>query len=122
MLTASNTALEPEPGELASALAHQLRRLSAEIDHRGGRPRARAGVDHRLDALVVVLPDGRRVVTSSQDETVKVWDAETGQSLTEPMKHDNGVVSAQFSPDGKRIATASYDRTTRVWMRRLAKR
>ena len=60
-------------------------------------------------------PDGKRIVTASQDKTARVWDAQSGQPLTEPLKHDNKVNSAQFSPDGKRIVTASDDNTARVW-------
>ena len=60
-------------------------------------------------------PDGKRIVTASDDGTARVWDAQTGQPLTEPMKHGNVAVSAQFSPDGKRIVTASQDKTARVW-------
>jgi len=60
-------------------------------------------------------PDGKRVVTASQDKTARVWDAQTGQPLTEPMTHGGTVVSAQFSPDGKTIVTASQDATARVW-------
>src|ERR1039457_2388970 len=41
-------------------------------------------------------------------------DAQTGQPLTQPMKHSRYVSSAQFSPDGKRIVTASTN-TARVW-------
>src|ERR1035438_1422347 len=39
----------------------------------------------------------------------------SAQPLTEPMKHNGEVKSAQFSPDGKRIVTASGDHTARVW-------
>jgi WD40 repeat protein len=60
-------------------------------------------------------PDGKRIVTASWDKTARVWDAQTGRALTEPMKHDGEVRSAQFSPDGKRIATASGDKTARIW-------
>ena len=59
-------------------------------------------------------PDGTRIVTVSWDLTARVWDAQTGQPVTEPMKHGSSVVSAQFSPDGKRIVTADY-KTARVW-------
>ena len=59
-------------------------------------------------------PDGKRLVTGSSD-AARVWDAQTGKPLTEPMKHDGGVHSAQLSPDGKRIVTASSDNTARVW-------
>ena len=60
-------------------------------------------------------PDGKRVVTASQDKTARVWDAETGKPLGAPMTHEEGVNSASFSPDGKRVVTASSDGTARVW-------
>jgi WD40 repeat protein len=42
-------------------------------------------------------------------------DAATGKALSEPMKHDGVVYSAQFSPNGQRVVTASHDKTARVW-------
>jgi dipeptidyl aminopeptidase/acylaminoacyl peptidase len=60
-------------------------------------------------------PDGLRVVTASRDNTARVWDAATGEALSEPMAHDGEVHSAQFSADGQRVVTASGDRTARVW-------
>ena len=55
-------------------------------------------------------PDGRRTVTASADETARLWDAETGQPIGEPLKgHEGAVNSAAFSPDGRRIVTASAD-------------
>ena len=56
-------------------------------------------------------PDGKRIVTASADKTARVWDAETGKPIGEPLKgHDGIVCSAAFSPDGKRIVTASQDK------------
>jgi WD40 repeat protein len=60
-------------------------------------------------------PDGRRVVTASEDFTAVVWDAATGRQLIPPLKHHGHVRSARFSPDGKWILTASSDETARVW-------
>ena len=60
-------------------------------------------------------PDGKRVVTASWDKTARVWDADTGKPVGEPMTHSDEVNSASFSPDGKRVVTASYDKTARVW-------
>jgi WD40 repeat protein len=62
-------------------------------------------------------PDGRRLASASYDETVKVWDAATGQVALTLMGHetDSGVRSVAFSPDGKRLASASGDGTVKVW-------
>jgi dipeptidyl aminopeptidase/acylaminoacyl peptidase len=60
-------------------------------------------------------PDGKRVVTGSAYKIARVWDAQTGQPLTQPMEHDDDVLSAQFSSDGTWIVTASRDKTARVW-------
>ena len=60
-------------------------------------------------------PNARRVVTASSDGTARVWDAQTGEMLTPPLRHRAAVTYAAFSPDGNRILTASEDRTARVW-------
>jgi tetratricopeptide (TPR) repeat protein len=59
-------------------------------------------------------PDGRRVVTASLDKTARVWDAESGQPVTEPLKHNYEVMHATFSPDSRQVVTASFD-GARVW-------
>ena len=49
------------------------------------------------------------------DNTVRVWDEASGKTIGEPMRHDDAVLSAQFSADGQRVVTASRDKTARVW-------
>jgi WD40 repeat protein len=60
-------------------------------------------------------PDGKRIVTASSDKTARVWDAQTGQPLTEPLTHEGTLKSARFSPDGKRIITDFFDGTAHMW-------
>ncbi len=54
---------------------------------------------------VCFTPDGKRIASAGDDQTVRVWDAEKGQEifiLKEQTKHAGSVC---FSPDGKRIAS-----------------
>ena len=60
-------------------------------------------------------PDGRWVVTASDDQTARVWEAASGRPVGEPLRHDGVVNAASFSPDGRWVVTASLDQTARVW-------
>ena len=43
----------------------------------------------------------------SSDNTLKVWDAQTGQETLTLKGHSDIVHSVSFSPDGKRIVSGS---------------
>ena len=58
---------------------------------------------------VAYSADGGRIVTTSFDQTAKIWDAKTGQELFTLTGHNGIVFAATYSPDGKRIATAGAD-------------
>ena len=59
-------------------------------------------------------PDGKYIVTASDDSTAIVWNAKTRVQVGETMKHEGSVHSAQFSPGGEYIVTASNDLVT-IW-------
>lgn len=59
--------------------------------------------------------DGKRIVTSSQDKTAGLWNAETGKLIAVLDGHQREVMHVAFSPDGKHIVTASRDKTARLW-------
>jgi WD40 repeat protein len=52
-------------------------------------------------------PDGKRIVSGSEDKTLKVWDSQTGQEKLTFKGHSEPVSSVSFSPDGKRIVSGS---------------
>ncbi|KAG8793289.1 POC1 centriolar protein A [Ceratobasidium sp. 428] len=61
-------------------------------------------------------PDGRRIVSGSQDGKVRIWDAEIGDAVLDPLTgHSSEVLSVAFSPDGHWIVSGSDDKTIRVW-------
>ena len=51
------------------------------------------------------------------DDTVRLWDAATGQPAASRLPATRAVRSVEFSPDGTRIATSSEDQTMRLWER-----
>ncbi|MGD0111941.1 MAG: AAA-like domain-containing protein [Armatimonadota bacterium] len=80
-----------------------------------GRPIS-APLPHRAAVSYASFsPEGRRVVTASEDGTARVWEARNGQALSPPLRHGQGVTYAAFSPDGTSVLTASSDGTARVW-------
>ena len=85
-----------------------------------GRDRLRAVlVDHIWSGGAVkdgaFSPDGKQVVTASDDRTARVFDAQTGAALTVLAGHGDRVSGAAFSPDGQSVITASDDGTARLW-------
>ncbi|KAJ7327462.1 WD40 repeat-like protein [Mycena albidolilacea] len=61
-------------------------------------------------------PDDTRIASGSLDNTVRVWDAQTGLLVIEPLDgHTGWVASIHFSRDGTRIVSGSWDNTLRVW-------
>ncbi|MEQ1906207.1 MAG: WD40 repeat domain-containing protein, partial [Pirellulaceae bacterium] len=60
-------------------------------------------------------PDGNRIVSGSLDNTLKLWDAATGQGLRTLRGHTGWVSSVAFSLDGNRIVSGSSDTTLKLW-------
>ncbi|NBR07864.1 MAG: hypothetical protein EBT92_19165, partial [Planctomycetes bacterium] len=60
-------------------------------------------------------PDGKRIVSGSWDNTLKIWDASTGQEIQILKGHTCGVNSVAFSPDGKKVVSGSEDMTLKIW-------
>jgi WD40 repeat protein len=72
--------------------------------------------DGLLNIIAAISDSDRQtIVTASSDQTVRLWDASTGQEILRLEGHTGEVNSAVFSPDEQTIVTASSDQTVRLW-------
>lgn len=62
---------------------------------------------------LTMSPDGRYVVSTSEDRSAIIANLET--LATRSVAHDHGLGSAAFNADGSLLATADYGGTTKVW-------
>ena len=60
-------------------------------------------------------PDGKVLASGSKSQTIKLWDAATGQEQATLQGHMKPVFSLAFSPDGKLLASGSGDKTIKIW-------
>ena len=60
-------------------------------------------------------PDGRILASPSDDKTIRLWNAETGECLRTLEGHRHYVVSVAFNETGQHIASGGGDRTVKVW-------
>jgi WD40 repeat protein len=65
---------------------------------------------------VAFSADGKHVVSGSSDDTIRIWDAGTGELMAGPIEgHSDSVCSIAVSPDGQHVVSGSDDRTICTW-------
>jgi len=114
-----------DPG---SALAHLALHLREEPTNRLAGIRLVSALSQRNFSLPVgaplqhsgkvnsmhFSPDGIRILTASDDKTVRIWHAQTAEPAGEPLDHMDSVTLVRSSPDGRLVATGSADGS--VWL------
>src|SRR5579871_1594354 len=115
------------PGSISQVtqLLHDWRGLKAQDDPRGWEwfycqtlaSRAQLTLrGHAADASALAWsPDGRRLASAGFDDTIRFWDATTGQQIlcsAAPW----GILSLSWSPDGRCVASANWsDKSVGLW-------
>ena len=99
---------EPRVPEAEQTLRDALARV-------GGRP-----LQGHEDVVVCVAisPDGRWLVTGSNDKTARLWDLTAKDPAAAPTVlrgHEKPIGCVTISPDGRWLVTGSEDKTARLW-------
>jgi WD40 repeat protein len=62
-----------------------------------------------------VSPTASIIASASDDKTIRIWNAATGEETKTLKGHTNSVVCCEFSPNGQFLASAGYDKQVKVW-------
>jgi WD40 repeat protein len=114
-----------EEGEIEQCLDQELALRNVP----GATPWIRLGTPHfESKALVRTLrghikpvtacafsPDGRTILSGSDDGNLRLWDPSSGQTLHIMETHSAGVLTCAFSPDGKIITCTTFEGLLLLW-------
>ena len=84
------------------------------IDDLEGQPTSLTGHTETVWTLAFST-DGRLLASGSSDDTIRIWDINTNETLITLSGHTDDVKSVAFSPDDKYLASGSDDDTIRIW-------
>lgn len=66
-------------------------------------------------SMAIFSSDGKRFISSSYDQTIRLWDVDSGQELKNFSSHTEWVKGIAISLDGEKIVSCSLDHTAKVW-------
>ena len=72
--------------------------------------------DHEGSVRAVAYsPDNQYIASGSNDNTIKIWNAKTGQLVRTLPVSDQRIYTVAFSPDGTQVISGGKDNVLRIW-------
>ncbi|MFM6908483.1 MAG: WD40 repeat domain-containing protein, partial [Dolichospermum sp.] len=65
--------------------------------------------------VIALTPDGKTVISGSNDKTIKIWDLGTGTEKFTVKGYSKYVNAIAVTPDGKTLISGSSDKTIKIW-------
>jgi WD40 repeat protein len=130
---------EPTSGKLLRRLQHLPQRIQAAVyskeggqlliaggtpgdygelalaDPAGQRPPKVLDTFDDIVLSAVFSPDGKRIAAGGADQSVRVYDRESGKRLWTMKLHGDWVTAVAFSADGRFVASSSKDMNVKVY-------
>ena len=94
---------------------HRFRPITASLTPPGGNLLSTLTGHNKSVKAVAITPDGQKALSASDDDTLKLWDLETGKILSTFTGHNRSVQAVAITPDGKKALSASSDNTLKLW-------
>jgi WD40 repeat protein len=111
-------------GEFASSLLSEIRKqrdvywlrplLPTLVPPGGALLQSLSGHFGKI-TTVIMSPDGRRIISASEDASIKVFDLDRGTNIYNLHGHSKKVNAVVVTPDGQRLISASHDKTLKIW-------
>jgi dipeptidyl aminopeptidase/acylaminoacyl peptidase len=111
------------PGWKAAKVAPATFDIPVDPLPQGPKQRARLRGHTNEVRSIAITPDGRTLISASNDRTIKIWDLATGRERTTLRGHKGPVAMVAISPDGRTLASGGDDGTVKLWdLHRLQER
>jgi serine/threonine-protein kinase len=110
-----DTSLEPLRSRADFQILVRQLDISSNFPRPSGELRVLPGHPHQRIFTLDYSKDGRHVISSGRDQTVRLWDLVTGKEVRRFEGSKSAASSVALSTDGQKLVTGGMDGVIRIW-------